>query len=332
VALRPAVGADRPAPPALPGGQRHAGRGQLVGTRSRNPSTRRSLPSVATSATSEPATGASPSDGPSSQENRHWSWWPSTDWRQRRRRSQLDLALDTGVSARHLSFIETGRAQPSPELLLALADQLQMPLRERNALLLAAGYAPRYRRTGLDDPAMAQVRAALERMLALHDPYPGAVIDQSWNVVLANTAAGRLAGTLPRHVAGPPLNVFRACLHPDGLAAATVNFAEWADHLLGHLHRLRLLTADPAVSALAEEVSRYPNVAALGDWHATRRRPGPEALVVPWQLELDGTRLELFTTLATFAAPRDVTLAELAVELFYPADERTAEVLRSWPG
>ncbi len=157
------------------------------------------------------------------------------DWRQRRRRSQLDLALETGVSTRHLSFVETGRARPSPELLLALADQLEIPLRDRNALLLAAGYAPRYGETGLDDPAMTAVRAALQRMLTLHDPYPAVVIGQNWDVMQANEAAGRLVAALPPALAGPPLNVFRACLHPEGLAAATLNFPEWAGYLLGQL-------------------------------------------------------------------------------------------------
>jgi transcriptional regulator with XRE-family HTH domain len=250
------------------------------------------------------------------------------DWRLRRHRSQLDLALDTGVSARHLSFIETGRAQPSPELLVALAEQLAMPLRERNALLLAAGYAPRYRQTRLDDPAMTAVREALERVLSLHDPYPGAIIDQSWNVIQANAAAGRLAAMLPPHLAGPPLNVFRACLHPDGLAAATLNFPAWAAYLLGHLQRLEAVTADPGVAALAAEISRYPNIEALGDWRHGDRGPAAAALLVPWHLNLGGAQLSLFTTLTTFAAPRDVTLAELAVELFYPADDPTAALLR----
>jgi transcriptional regulator with XRE-family HTH domain len=259
------------------------------------------------------------------------------DWRQRRHRSQLDLALETGVSARHLSFVETGRARPSPELLLALADQLEMPLRERNSLLLAAGYAPRYRQTGLDDPSMATVRGALERMLGLHDPYPGVVIDQSWNVVLANDAAGRLVSLLPPALAGAPLNVFRACLHPDGLAAATLNFAEWAGYLLGHLNRLRVLTADLAVARLVAEVGSYPNVVALGDWHTAARWPGEaeappgSALLVPWRVSLGGAELSFFTTLTTFGTPRDITLAELAVELFYPADESTADAVRRWP-
>lgn len=248
------------------------------------------------------------------------------DWRQRRHRSQLDLAIETGVSARHLSFVETGRSKASPELLLALAEQLQVPLRERNSLLLAAGYAPRYRQTGLDDPAMSAARTALERLIALHDPFPGVVIDQSWNVVLANQAASRLVSALPPHLAGPPMNVFRACLHPDGLARVTLNFAEWAGYLLGHLDRLRAVTADTAVSELAAEVRQYPDVVALGDWRSAPR--GPEGtLLVPWRVELGGTELSLFTTLTVFGAPNDVTLAELAVELFYPADEKTASVL-----
>jgi transcriptional regulator with XRE-family HTH domain len=263
--------------------------------------------------------------------SRHGAGALVRDWRQRRRRSQLDLALETGVSARHLSFVETGRARPSPELLLALADRLDMPLRERNSLLLAAGYAPRFGRTELADPAMAQVRAALERMLAAHDPYPGVVIDQCWNVVLANPAAGRLAAALPPPLAGPPLNVFRACLHPDGLATATLNFPEWAAYLLAQLNRLRLVTADAEVARLAGEVSRYPNLAALGDWHPGRwpdDRAAEPALLVPWRVRLNGTELSLFTTLTTFGTPRDITLAELAVELFYPADEQTARILR----
>lgn len=249
------------------------------------------------------------------------------DWRHRRRRSQLDLALDVGVSPRHLSFVETGRSKPSPELLLGLADVLEVPLRERNAFLLAAGYAPRYPHTSLEDPAMARVRAAVQRLLGSHDPYPGVAIDRLWNVVLANDAARRLVALLPPEVAGPPLNVFRACLHPDGLARQTLNFSEWAAYLLGQLHRLRVLTADPEVSRLAEEVARYPTLAGLGDWREVVR-PDEPTLLVPWRLRLGGVHLSLFTTLTTFGTPQDITLAELAVELFYPADGATDAALR----
>ncbi|MBO0747870.1 MAG: helix-turn-helix domain-containing protein [Acidimicrobiaceae bacterium] len=247
------------------------------------------------------------------------------DWRIRRRRSQLDLALEAGVSARHLSFVETGRSRPSPELLLMLAERLGVPLRERNSLLLAAGYAPRYHQTSLDDPAMSQVKTALVRMLDLHNPYPGLVIDRSWNVVLANEAGMQLAKLLPAELVGPPLNVFRAGLHPDGMARYTLNFPEWGAYLLGQLQRLRLSSADPEVAALAEEVSAYPNVAALED-RGSAADPA-SWLMVPWQLRLGEETVSLFTTLTTFGTPQDVTLAELAIELYYPADEDSARIL-----
>ena len=150
------------------------------------------------------------------------------DWRTRRRRSQMDLSLEAGVSTRHLSFVETGRSRPSPELVLALAHHLDVPLRERNVLLLAAGYAPRFSQMSLDNPAMDHVRASIQRMLDAHDPYPGLAIDRQWNVIIANNAALLMTGGLPASVLGPPLNVYRLCLHPDGLARRTTNFADWA--------------------------------------------------------------------------------------------------------
>ncbi|GAC1306819.1 MAG: helix-turn-helix transcriptional regulator [Acidimicrobiales bacterium] len=247
------------------------------------------------------------------------------DWRLRRRRSQMDLALEVGVSARHLSFVETGRSRPSPELLLALADHLDVPLRERNVFLLAAGYAPRYEQTPVDDEAMMQVRVALERMLAGHDPYPGVVIDRMWNAVLVNQAAAGLADLLPDALRGPPLNIFRASLHPDGLARYTLNLPEWAAYLIGQLRRLEVLSGDAAVSELAREVAMYPAVATLGGQR--NGRPGEPQLLVPWRISLAGEELSLFTTLTTFGTPLDVTLDELAVELFYPADERTEAYL-----
>ena len=250
------------------------------------------------------------------------------DWRIRRRRSQMDLALEAGVSPRHLSFVETGRSRPSPELLLLLADRLDVPLRERNGLLLAAGYAPRFTKSDWDDAAMEKVTAALQRLLAGHDPYPGLVVDRQWNVVLANRAAQRLAESLPTELVSPTMNVFRVGLHPDGLAGHTLNFREWAGYLLRQLHRLIVLTGDPEVVKLADEVAQYPNVAALGDGHDTVP-PDEPAIVVPWRLVLGGDELSLFTTLATFGTPLDITLDELSIELFYPADERTESILRS---
>ncbi|MEO5842060.1 MAG: helix-turn-helix domain-containing protein [Acidimicrobiales bacterium] len=250
------------------------------------------------------------------------------DWRVRRRRSQLDLAYAVGVSPRHLSFVETGRSKPSPELLLALADGLDVPLRERNVLLVAAGYAPRYSETSLDATAMTRARIALQRLLDTHHPYPGVVIDRQWNVVLANEAASLLTSALPDHLLGPPLNVFRACLHPDGLARATLNFPEWATYLVGQLHRTALLTDDPALNRLAEEVDGYPNVQEVRNRRREAAFDEPE-LLVPLRLDVGGEELSLFTTLTTFGTPQDITLSELAVELFFPADEKSDEWLRS---
>jgi transcriptional regulator with XRE-family HTH domain len=246
------------------------------------------------------------------------------EWRMRRRRSQLDLALEVGVSARHLSFVETGRSKPSPELVLSLADHLDVPLRDRNVFLLAAGYAPRYQRTPLDDPSMAQVRAALQKLLEGHDPYPGVVIDRGWNVVLANPAAARLTADLPADLTSPRLNVFRVCLHPDGLAKQTLNFKVWGSYLLGQLRRLDDLSNDPEVAALYEEVRQYPGVAALDTTDRSLEEP---PLLVPWNVRLGEHELSLFTTLTTFGTPRDITLDELAVELFYPADDATTRLL-----
>jgi transcriptional regulator with XRE-family HTH domain len=249
------------------------------------------------------------------------------EWRRRRRRSQLDLALEVGVSPRHLSFVETGRSKPSPELLLVLAERLEVPLRDRNAFLLAAGYAPRYPQTSLDDPEMRRVRAALQRMLDGHDPYPGIVIDRLWNVTLSNNAARALVDLLPPELAGSPLNVFRACLHPEGLARLTRNFSEWSAYLLDQLHHLTVLTNDAEVEALADEVSAYPNVFERNSWH--QLPPEQPTLLIPWRLALEHGELSLFTTLTTFGTPQDITLAELAIELFYPADDATEAALRS---
>jgi len=247
-------------------------------------------------------------------------------WRTRRRRSQMDLALEVGVSPRHLSFVETGRSRPSAELVLALADRLEVPLREQNTLLLAAGFAPRHRETPLDAPAMDRVRASLQRLLDAHDPYPGLVLDRAWNVVVANAAAGALVALIPEHLVGPPLNVFRVTLHPEGLAARTTNFGEWATVMLAQLRRLVAVTADPALAALEAEVTAYPNVAQL---------PGhvdEVPLLVPCRLDVGGATLSLFTTLTTFGTAQDITLEELTVELFYPADEETEAALLSQRG
>ncbi len=247
------------------------------------------------------------------------------DWRTRRHLSQLDLAVEAGVSTRHLSYVETGRSKPSPELLLMLAEHLDVPLRERNTLLLAAGYAPRYRESSLDDAQMQPVRASIQRMLDAHDPYPALAVDRRWNLVLANRAARALVELLPAHLLEPPVNVYRAVLHPDGLAGRSPNAAEWVPTWLQALRREALATGDPAVVALYDEVAMYP-VAAASD--------GPEpgdgpAVVISVTLDTPAGRLSLFTTITTFGTPQDVTLDELTVELFWPADPDSAEVLRA---
>ncbi len=251
------------------------------------------------------------------------------DWRDRRGRSQLDLAIDVGVSTRHLSFVENGRSRPSPELILAVAEHLDVPLRERNTLLLAAGFAPRYPARDLADGTMRRISASLQRMLDLHDPYPGVVIDRQWNVLLTNRGATALTDGLPDHILAPTPNIFRMCLHPEGLAPATINFAEWAAYLLRQLRRTIVLTGDDGLTDLEAEVLDYPNVTRLA------RRAGNDAgdeprILVPFVLAVGGgVELSFFTTLTTFGTPLDVTLDELAVELFFPADDPTEHALRA---
>jgi transcriptional regulator with XRE-family HTH domain len=239
----------------------------------------------------------------------------------------MELALAAGVSPRHLSFVETGRSKANPELLLTLADHLDVPLRERNSLLLAGGYAPRYPRTSLDAPEMVRVRSTLETILQRHDPYPGLVIGRYWNVVLANASAIALTEGLPAHVIGPPTNIFRVSLHPEGLTSRTVNFADWSMYLLGP-HRSAILTGDPEFDRLVAEVSAYPDVAALGDWRAASAAEELKVLV-PFRIDLHGRELSMFTTLTVFGTPQDVTLSELAIELFYPAADASEALLRT---
>jgi transcriptional regulator with XRE-family HTH domain len=245
------------------------------------------------------------------------------DWRRRRRLSQLELALEAGVSARHVSFVETGRSRPSPEMVLHLAEQLEVPLRERNQLLLAAGYAPRYGQRALEEPEMALVREALDQVLAAHDPYPALVVDRGWSLVAANRSAGALMAGIAPELLEPPANVLRASLHPDGLAPRIVNLGEWRAHLLERLARQATVTGDPSLAALHEELRSYPappHEGALG--------PAGD-IFVPLRLRAgDGGELRLFSTIATFGAAVDVTVAELSIESFFPADAETAGALR----
>ena len=252
------------------------------------------------------------------------------DWRLRRRRSQMDLAHEVGVSPRHLSFVETGRSKPSPELLLALAEHLDVPLRERNSFLLAGGFAPRYRQASLDSVEMTRVRETIQRILAGHDPYPGVVVDRYWNVVLANDAALRMVVDLPSAVVGPPLNVFRMCLHPEGLSKRTINLEEWTTYLLSQMHRASVLSGDIEFESLVNEVAEYPIVAARGSRRGWSISEEPQILM-PLRLEVEHGELSLFTTITIFGTPQDVTLSELAIELFYPADDASEAFLRRPP-
>jgi transcriptional regulator with XRE-family HTH domain len=246
------------------------------------------------------------------------------DWRQRRRLSQLDLALEAGVSARHLSFVETGRSRPSPEMVLHLAEQLDVPLRERNQMLLAAGYAPVYRERALDDPEMQPVRDALDRILAGHEPYPAAVIDQSWELVAANRGIALLTEGVSPDLFAPPANVLRISLHPDGMAPRILNLGEWRAHLLERLDRQAALSGDAALRALYDEIAAYP--APEWDGHVA---PGGE-IAVPLRLRVGGDELAFFSTVATFGTAVDITVAELAIESFFPADAATGEYVRAY--
>jgi len=249
------------------------------------------------------------------------------EWRQRRRRSQLDLALDAEISQRHLSFVESGRAAPSREMVLRLAEQLEVPLRERNALLLAAGYAPAFAERPLEDPAMAAARQAVERILAAHAPHPALAVDRHWHLVSANAPLGALLGGVDDGaLLARPVNVLRLSLHPRGLAPRILNLAEWRAHLLERLRRQVAASADATLAALMVEIAALPAPEATPP-----SQPGlePGGVAVPLLLEGPTGRLALLSTTTVFGTPVEVTLAELAIEAFYPADEETAARLRA---
>ena len=244
-------------------------------------------------------------------------------WRERRRLSQLALACEAGISQRHLSFIESGRATPSREMALRLAEHLQAPLRDRNALLLSAGFAPVYRDRPFDDPAMASARAAVERVLAAHEPYPALAVDRRWNVVLANPAAVRLLAPIDPALAKPPVNVIRASLHPQGLSSRILNLGVWRAHLVERLRRQAALTGDPAIEALLAEVVAYPEPRSAPLAHDIA-----DEVATPLRLRTHAGALSMFSTVTVFGTPVEVTLSEMTIEAFYPADVETANTLR----
>ena len=245
------------------------------------------------------------------------------EWRQRRRMSQLDLAAEADISSKHLSFVETGRAQPSRDMLLHLADQLAIPLRERNVLLVAAGYAPVFAERPLDDPALGAARKAVELVLAGHEPYPALAVDRHWTLIAANRAITPLLTGADTSLLTPPINVLRLSLHPQGLAPRIANLPEWRAHLLARLRHQIELSADPVLVDLFDELARYPVPKVT-------RPPDRDyaGVVVPFQLISERGLLTFFSTTTIFGTPIDITLSELALESFFPADARTAETMR----
>jgi transcriptional regulator with XRE-family HTH domain len=243
-------------------------------------------------------------------------------WREQRRLSQLELALQAGVSARHVSFMETGRAKPSRAMVLRLADQLDVPMRERNPLLLAAGYAPVFAESPLVAPVMGPVLDAIGQVLRGHDPYPALVVDGDWNLVDSNDGFALFAEGVAAELLEPPVNALRLVLHPKGMAPGVVNLGVWRAKLLNRLRRRAAL--DGRLLPLYQELLEYPcdqeepevDIPGLGD------------ICIPLQLRRDGLELSFFGTLATFGTPRDITVAELVIESFFPADAQTAEAVR----
>jgi transcriptional regulator with XRE-family HTH domain len=243
-------------------------------------------------------------------------------WREHRRLSQLDLALQAEISTRHLSFVETGRSSPSRDVVLRLAEQLEVPLRERNELLLSAGYAPAYTETPVEAPSMSAVRDALRQVLSAQEPYPALVIDRRWNLVDANRAVNLFTRDLPPDLLEAPVNALRASLHPRGLAPRIVNLGEWRGHLLERLRRQVALTADPEIAALYEELRGYPGMPPAPVV------PEHSAVVVPLRVRYEPGELRFFSIVASIGTPNDITVSELVIKSFFPADQYTASVLR----
>ncbi|MGI8410949.1 MAG: helix-turn-helix domain-containing protein [Solirubrobacteraceae bacterium] len=244
-------------------------------------------------------------------------------WRRRRSLSQLELALNADVSSRHVSFLETGRARPSREMVLRLAEQLEIPLRDRNGLLLAAGYAPVYAQRPLETPEMTPVREALDRFLRAHEPYPALVLDRHYNLVSANDAISLLTDGVAPELLKPPANALRLTLHPLGIAPRIINLRECSAHLLHRLRRQASITADAELERLHDELSTYPGVAVQAPLDGIL----DSGIVLAMRLRDGDGELAFFSTISTFGTPVDITLAELAIEAFYPANAHTANRL-----
>jgi transcriptional regulator with XRE-family HTH domain len=245
------------------------------------------------------------------------------DWRQRRRFSQLDLAAEAELSTRHLSFVETGRAKPSRDMVLRLSEALELPLRSRNALLMAAGYAPSFPERPLEDAAQAEARRLVQRILDAHMPFPAIAVDRHWHLAAHNPAAGALMAGLAPHLLEPPVNVLRASLHPEGMAPRIANLADWKRHILERLRHQVDQSGDPVLEELIEELRAYPAPASKAPMAA-----GNALIAVPLILDSPVGQLNFISTTTVFGTPVEVTLSELAIESFFPADGETAERLR----
>jgi transcriptional regulator with XRE-family HTH domain len=244
------------------------------------------------------------------------------EWRQRRRLTQMDLALDADISPRHLSFVETGRASPSREMLLHLSEELEIPLRERNTLLVAAGYAPMYKARGLDDAALAAARSAIDVVLEAQKPLPAFALDRHWNIVASNGALPQLYEGIAPELLAAPMNAMRLALHPRGLAPRIANLPEWRAHLLARLRKQVQVSGDRLLAELLQEVAGYPG----GVEHKAENLE--QAVLVPLKVRSPHGVLSFLSTTTVFGSPVDVTLSEIAIELFFPADPQTAAVVR----
>ena len=248
-------------------------------------------------------------------------------WRERRRLSQLELAGAADISARHVSFLETGRSVPSRAMLLRLAERLDIPLRERNALLLSAGYAPMYSERRLDDPALRQARTAVDLVIAGHSPYPALAVDRHWTMLSHNAAVGLLMGGIDESLMQPPVNVLRLGLHPKGLAPRIANYTQWRTHILMRLRQQIAATADPILMELLAELESYPSTSTGEQEEGATDDVDYGGVVVPFRLRTEHGILSFFSTTTVFGTPLDITLAELAIESFFPADPQTTDAL-----
>lgn len=251
------------------------------------------------------------------------------EWRKRRRLSQLDLACEAEISTRHLSFVETGRSQPSREMVLHLAERLDIPLRERNILLIAAGFAPVFSEKPLADPALDSARKIIDMALAVHEPYPALAINRHWMLVASNTAIAPLIAGLDPSLMQPPVNVLRLSLHPQGLARRIANFSEWRAHILTRLRHQIDVSADPVLAELFTELSTYPIPETTPNNKSSQIFDFSD-VAIPFQLSTPDGILSYLSTTTVFGTPVEITLSELAIESFYPADSQTAEIMRRY--